>query len=503
MQSFEELKERAVSVGVLTQAQIHEICARFGSIHLDSDDFLKAAVRKGMLTNYQVERLTSDEPYGFYYGPYKILYIVGAGTFARVFRGEHRDDASMAAVKVLRARFSDNKTVVDHFLNEAKLGTQLQHPNIVPIYSASSEGYLHFMTMEFVEGQTLREFVKVRKKVDPKTATLITRDVASGLEYAIRKGLQHRDLKLSNVMLSSSGQAKIVDFGLASIAERGASIDVPFLKNQQSVDYVALERAPGAKKDDPRSDLYFLGCMYYQMLGGESPFLETKDRTKRLDRNRFYNVKPLYQIDSSIPQIVAQIVAKAMQPDADSRYQSPTMMIYDLNKALEKLDAGSAAAPSSAAGAGATRTGGSTSEFKRGILVVDSNETMQNVLREAFKKSGFRVLVFASPERAIERLADDDGIVQCLLFNATSLGLRAVRAFNEAGSRLGMKDLPAVLLLDENQSGLIDEAHAGRLRIILQMPITIRQLREKIAALLEADARLKMDRLKARAVPES
>ncbi|HBT77538.1 MAG TPA: serine/threonine protein kinase, partial [Planctomycetaceae bacterium] len=335
--TLEELTQRALTVGVLTQAQIQQIRAHFGAAHVEPEGFLQAAVRLGLLTGYQVERLSSEDSFGFLYGPYKALYIVGAGTFARVFRAVHRDTGEIVAVKVLRARFSDNKAFIEHFLHEAKLGTQLKHPNIVPIYSASSEGYLHFMTMEFVEGQTLREFLKIRKKVDARTATVVVRDIAAGLEYALRRGLQHRDLKLSNVMLAASRQAKLVDFGLASIAEK-ADVNVPFLKNQQSVDYVALERCRGAKRDDPRSDLYFLGCMYYHMLSGESPFLETKDRTKRLDRNRFFNVKPLRQVESDIPQVVAQIVAKAMQPEADARYQSPTMMLFDLNKALERLE---------------------------------------------------------------------------------------------------------------------------------------------------------------------
>ncbi len=482
---IDELTQRALSVGVLSQQQIQDIWSHFGTSHIESDAFLQAAVRLGFLTGYQVERLSSDDSFGFFYGDYKALYIVGAGTFARVFRATHRTTGEIAAVKVLRARFSDNKEFIEHFLHEAKLGTQLKHPNIVPIHSASSEGYLHYMVMEFIEGQTLREFVKLRKKVDAKTATLIVRDIASGLEYALRRGLQHRDLKLSNVMLSSTGQAKLVDFGLAAIAEK-ADVSVPFLRNQQSVDYIALEKC-GASRNDARSDLYFLGCMYYQMLCGESPFPETKDRTKRLDRNRFYNVKPLQQVDSSIPFEVSRLVGKAMQVDPGARYQSPTMMIFDLNKALERLEEGAGSETQSTAvgatNAGST-SGNSTTEMKRGVMLVDSNEAMQNLMRDSLKKAGFRALILSSPERAIDRLADDEGIVHCVVFNATSLGLRAIKGFNEAGSRRGMKNLPCILLLDENQGSFAAEAQQAPHRLVMQMPITIRKLRETISRLI-------------------
>lgn len=492
--TLDELTQRALTFGILTPQQLQEVWSSFGSDQIDNELFLQTVVRRGFLTNYQVDRLTSDESNGFFFGDYKALYIVGAGTFARVFRTVHRDNAAVAAVKVLRARFSDNKVFIEHFLNEAKLGTQLKHPNIVPIHAASSDGYLHYMVMDFVEGQTLREFIKIRKKIDPKTASLIVRDIASGLEYALRKGLQHRDLKLSNVMLSSNGEAKLVDFGLASIAER-ADVSVPFLKNQQSVDYIALERGSGAKRNDQRSDLYFLGCIYYHLLSGVSPFPETKDRSKRLDRGRFFNVKPLHHIDSSIPFEVVRIVSKSMEVDPEARYSSPTAMLMDLNKICEKLQAeennGTAAAPDGTAAHGSSLTlgaqdGGSTAEMKRSIMIVDANPEMRQVLREAFKKVGFRVMIIDRPEESLEKLAETEEIVQCLIFNATSLGLRAIKWFNEAGNRRLTKDIPAILLLDESQGNLVVGAHTCDWRPILQMPVSIKQLRETVLALIES-----------------
>jgi serine/threonine protein kinase len=283
--SFDGMIQRILTVGVMSQQQVSELLAQIRIKNPTAEHLLEASLRRGWITNYQIERLNSGEDRGFFFGPYKALYVAGAGTFARVFRCVHMETDNVAAVKVLRARFSDNAVFINHFMREAKLVSELKHPNIVPVYNAESLGPLHYMAMEFVEGQTLREFVKIRKKVDPKTVIQIGIDACSGLEYALHvKKLPHRDLKLSNVILSSSGHAKLVDFGLASIAQGTAAQDIPFLRNQQSIDYIALEKASGTPRMDERSDLYFLGCILYHLISGESPFIETKDRNKRMDR---------------------------------------------------------------------------------------------------------------------------------------------------------------------------------------------------------------------------
>ena len=488
--SFDSMIQRILTVGVMSQQQVSELQSQIRIKNPTAEHLLEASLRRGWITNYQIERLNSGEDRGFFFGPYKALYVAGAGTFARVFRCVHMETDTVAAVKVLRARFSDNAVFINHFKHEAKLVAELKHPNIVPVYNAESQGHLHYMAMEFVEGQTLREFLKIRKRVDPKTVIQIGIDACSGLEYALRiKKLPHRDLKLSNVILSSAGQAKLVDFGLASIAQGTAAQDIPFLRNQQSIDYIALEKASGAPRMDERSDLYFLGCILYHLISGESPFLETKDRTKRMDRRRFFDIKPIQLVVPETPGTVSALINKALMPHAEQRYQRAGEMLNDLRNAarrLESSEGGNATSPAS------LRIGQTSDRQERiknldtkTVLIVDSNLQTQENLKSLMEKLRFKTRCIQSPDEVQKVFAKDDLAAQCILFNAQSLGLRAVRAFNDFSQYRGLRDVAAVLILDAGQADWIESAMLRPNRVVMTMPIEVKELREVLTKIFE------------------
>ena len=141
-----------------------------------------------MLTNYQVERLLKGERTGYFFGHYRVLYLVGAGTFARVYCAVHQETGQVVAVKVLRKRFSENAVQAARFVREGQVGCSLRHPNIVPIYEVVSEGKIHFIVMEFIEGWNLREFVRIRKKLSAAEATRMMIGITDGLRYAFEHG---------------------------------------------------------------------------------------------------------------------------------------------------------------------------------------------------------------------------------------------------------------------------------------------------------------------------
>jgi serine/threonine-protein kinase len=481
----EQLLQRALDLELLTDRQFQEVWAAVGTRLAPLEDVKKQLLRGEYLTSYQLDRLTKGERSGFFYGPYKVLYAVGAGTFARVYRAVHRRTGEIVALKVLRSRFSDPDKPEEaaQFMREGKLGLTLRHPNIVPIYDVATQGRSHYLVMEFIEGWNLRDLVKIRNKIEPLQATRLMMDMVEGLRYAFDHGLTHRDLKLNNVLITSSGQAKLVDFGLAALDENASEIkDDDDIPNTRTIDYVGLERATGVRKDDTRSDIYFMGCMFYHMLTGQAPLTETKDRTQRMSKQRYMDVVPIHQCDSMLPHWVCMVVAKAMMLDVAKRYQSPAAMLADLAIVERQLiDGNEAVSPEAAAASLGTYVEVKT----RTILVVESDPRWQEILRESLKKVNYRVLVIADPARALDRLHQDEKAADCVIFSAQVLGKAALKGFNSLPGNDKTVSLPALLLLDEPQKDWKKHVTVDDHRIVMTMPITLKDLRNKLAGLMD------------------
>ena len=248
---------------------LDECCRDCAGGDASFDDLMNALVRRNAPTTYQVGRLRKGETEALRLGPYKLLYRNAAGSFARVYRAASVEDGRLIGIKLLRQRWASDPRIVGLFRREGELGKRLKHKNIVPIYDVVSEGNKHYFTMEFVEGGNFRDFLKIRGKFSPAEATKYVCDMAEGLQYALGQGITHRDLKLTNVLLSSQGVAKLVDFGLAGneggLSQFEEEVD-------RAVEYASLERGSNAPDNDPRSDLYFLGAIYYELLTGQPPY---------------------------------------------------------------------------------------------------------------------------------------------------------------------------------------------------------------------------------------
>ncbi|MCF0233349.1 MAG: protein kinase, partial [Thermoguttaceae bacterium] len=475
--TVEDLKQRLLTLDLLDMGKIRDVENSFGPRLFSAEEFLQASQRRGYLTKYQAERLLAGEATGFYYGDYRVQYLVGSGSFARVFRCVHKDSGKVVAVKVLRARFRDDQTTIDEFVREAELGHELRHPNIAAVYdwtnpkknAKTRSGY--YMVMDFIEGRTLREELKAQRngRVEPKRAARIVTDVAAALDYASRRGYQHRDMKLSNIMLSSSGKAFLLDFGL--LADENSDT-----KTQRAIEYAALERMTHVRRDDKRSDVYFLGAIFYQLLSGIAPLGEIKERAKRLDATRFRNVKPLREVAPFVPKVLAFIVNKAMQLDPEERYQSAGAMHADLELAVQKLDAGELDAEIDARAAASLAQADKKKERQPAVMIVEANPDWQNMFRKSFKDAGFRALIISSPLRALERLDEPSADVEAVLINAQWIGVPAVEAFNKLATTKATQDIPAILLLAEDQTKWAAKTKRGPKRYVIGMPVTMKRL---------------------------
>jgi eukaryotic-like serine/threonine-protein kinase len=477
----DSIAQRALTLGVLDERQMEEIWASLGSRNVRPNDFLQLCVRREFLTNYQVERLLASERDGFFFGDYKVQYYLGSGDTARVYRATHRRTEHVVAVKVLRKRYSRRENQYNRFLRNGELGRGLEHPNIVPVYEVCSLKTTHFVVMEFIEGYNLLEFVRIRKRIDPVEATKFMTEIASGLAHAAEQKHQHRDLKLTNVLISSLGHAKVSDFSLFSSSEHGVGYGATEEDQEGlvTVDYGTLERITDAPRDDPSSDIYFLGCMYYYMLTGVAPLSGTADQAK--GKTRFQDVVPILQVDAGLPVAVTSVVERAMSLDLEERYSSLALALGEIKLVGKHLSGETEDVDHP----GITdQAGVAKAQLRHTILVVEPDVQTQNVFRTGLKKAGYRVLLAGNAEQAVDRLIEDTKIAAGVLFNAQHIGKDTVRAFNRLGLDNEGQKMPAVLLLNEDQSPWSEDVNTAANRVIMVMPLKMRDLRDTLAKLV-------------------
>ncbi|MGE3545850.1 MAG: serine/threonine protein kinase, partial [Kofleriaceae bacterium] len=213
-------------------------------------------------------------------GSYRILSELSVGGMGTVYRAEHTLIGRPAAVKVLRPELSSNRDIVDRFFNEAKVTTSIKHPGIVEVfdfgYMPSGHAYL---TMEFLEGMTLAQQCEAHGKFDEAEAAMLLRGVCSALTAAHAKGIVHRDLKPDNIFMvpdpdfATGERPKLLDFGIAKLTDaanaRGKTQTGAFMGTPT---YMSPEQCRGAGEVDQRSDLYSLGCIFYELVTGQPPF---------------------------------------------------------------------------------------------------------------------------------------------------------------------------------------------------------------------------------------
>jgi hypothetical protein len=209
-----------------------------------------------------------DERGQDWFGDFKLLDMLGRGGMASVYSVERRSEVS--ALKRPLATFLDDPGFLERFLREAEIGRTLNHPNIVRILERGDVGRVPYFTMELLAGETVQVFLRNRGAVEPRLAATIVAQVAEALDFAHSKGVIHRDLKPSNIMLLPGDVAKVMDFGIARARRfEGITVTGAFLGTP---DYVAPEMIEG-RGTEPRSDLYALGVVLYELLTGRRPFV--------------------------------------------------------------------------------------------------------------------------------------------------------------------------------------------------------------------------------------
>jgi tetratricopeptide (TPR) repeat protein/predicted Ser/Thr protein kinase len=257
---------------------------------------------------------------------YEILSLLGEGGMGAVYKARDVELGRLIALKIIRRELAGNRGILDRFKQELILATQVTHRNVVRIYDLGEAEGLKFITMEFVEGEDLRALIQQRTKLAPREAAEIIDQVCRALEAAHSAGVIHRDLKPQNIMRDSNGRILVMDFGLAKTLEGDGMTQTGALVG--TMEYMSPEQAL-AQSVDPRSDLFSVGLIFYELLTGATPFRADSALASLIKRTQ-ERVSPITEIDSTIPVALSQIVGRCLERDLNLRYQSATEVIADL-----------------------------------------------------------------------------------------------------------------------------------------------------------------------------
>src|SRR5262245_6456260 len=241
------VSQQAIRLGLLTPDQVQEAWDELGERPADPEPFLQAMERKGYISPWQSSKLLKGDTDGYFLGGYRLLYKIASGSFGRVYRAEDPRSGNVVAIKVLRRKWSEDKHNIELFEREGKVGLTLRHPNVVEILAVNRDAATrqYYIVMEFVEGGNLRQMLQIRKRLATAEAPRCVEEAAAGLAYAFSRGITHRDMKLTNVLISSQGAAKLVDFGLAGEGPRKPGAKASDFQVDRTVDYAGLEKATG------------------------------------------------------------------------------------------------------------------------------------------------------------------------------------------------------------------------------------------------------------------
>ncbi len=485
----------AIKGGLLTESQLREVVKALGVGNPPVDQLLRTLERTGYLTPWQSQKLLKGEKDGYFLGGYRLLYRISSGSFGRVFRAVDPQSGEVVAVKILRKRWSERRRTIELFEREGKLGLTLRHPNIVSVlavgFDTASRQY--YIAMEFVEGGNLRELLKIRHKLEPGEAIRLLEDCVAGLAYAYSLGLTHRDVKPTNILVSTHGTAKLVDFGLADISN-AAEQDAEEV--DRTVDYAGLEEATGAKAGDVRSDIYFLGCVFFQMLTGRFPLVLSRDKYARMRRDRFISAPPLRAEDvTASPEVLHALnglVGTMMALNPGQRFQTPAQLLEAVQEVRRVVEGKATITPPAGEGDNAGRKtvsrqdSGEVKSFGPSVYIIERDTRLQNTLRDGFKKKGFRVLLSTEAATALNHYRQKP--FDALVVDAGTSGPDSVRVFDQMVSEAKRRNRPlaALMLLSEGQADVAKILPEGPAVSALVRPLTLSQVLRKLRELLPA-----------------
>lgn len=348
------------------------------------EGFTKFLIKERVLTAYQAVMIQRGHPEGFFLNGYKILDRIGKGQMGGVYKAVHALGQTVA-LKILASSRARDPHTLGRFQREARLLIQLDHPNVVRAFQVGEAGGVHYIVMEYLEGETLDEVLSRRKRLPVGETVRLIRQALAGLQHLHERRMVHRDMKPSNMMLVPAAEkpdttwdatVKILDIGLGrelfdegtpeggvetQLTVEGAVLGTP--------DYLAPEQARDARTSDIRADIYSLGCVLYQCLTGRPPFPDTNIMAQML-KHATEQPAPLYDFLPDVPAGFQDVLDRFLAKDPAFRFQTPA-------------EAADALGPFLAPGAGAAPAGANMVPAYRQWLATESQMEMPKNLPPA------------------------------------------------------------------------------------------------------------------------
>jgi serine/threonine-protein kinase len=332
------LEKSIIRRGLATPQEL-EYCkqqrARIAKERGEPPGLLQVMIAAKALTESQARRLFQEvatEPQRKLEIPgYENLELIGKGSMGVVYRAKQKSVDRIVAVKVLLDQLAQNKEFIKRFDREAKIAAKLSHNNVVNAIDAGEVNGHYYFVMEYVQGETIKDFLEKGRVFDEKTALKIVIPVAEALKHAHQKGLIHRDIKPENVILTKDGNVKLADLGLArltsdekwAMAEAGMAIGTPY--------YISPEQVRGQVDVDIRSDIYSLGATLYHMVTGQVPYSgETTTEVMKKHVAKDVILTPPDHLNTTLSSGFGEVVETMMAKNREERYRNPEDLLLDL-----------------------------------------------------------------------------------------------------------------------------------------------------------------------------
>jgi serine/threonine protein kinase len=328
--------------GLMSREDVDRLLAQTpdGERPKDGAEMATLLFRRGKLTKFQAQAVYRGKAKGLILGDYVLLDEIGQGGMGQVYRAQHRRMKRIVAVKILPKEMTKSKDAASRFQQEVEAAARLIHPNIVTAFDAGEQKGIHFLAMEYVDGQDLNALVAARGVLPVADALDYILQAARGLAYAHKEGVVHRDIKPSNLLLDKSGTIKILDMGLArterQIGSEDETADRGLTRSGDvmgTIDYMSPEQAASTKHVDARTDIYSLGCTLYFLLNAR-PIYEGGSLAEIVIAHREEPIPRLRVLRDDVPQSLDLAFRRMVGKKPEFRFPSMDEVI----SALEQCD---------------------------------------------------------------------------------------------------------------------------------------------------------------------